>query len=392
MGGNRSGATARRGRSIVIVAALAIALGGALYWYESQAPEPSRAAGPARRPPVPVTVAVAAKQDVPVYLSGIGAVQAWFTVKVHPQVDGKLEEVLFTEGQHVKKGDVLARIDPRLFQAALDQAKAKKAQDEAMLVAADKDLTRGRMLITRNAVSEQVVDQEVAKVEQLKAAIAADAAAIETAQTQFDYTTITAPHDGRIGMRLVDPGNLVRASDPGGIAMLTMMQPAAVVFTLPSRVLPDVRAAMGRGPVEVAAFDQNNREALAIGTLLLVDNTVDQATSTIRLKASFPNENEKLWPGDFVNARLLVETRKNVVALPSSAVQRGQQGLFAWVVTDKNTAEPRPIEVGPISGNLTIVTAGVNEGERVVTDGQYKLQRGAPVSFGGAQTAAGETR
>jgi multidrug efflux system membrane fusion protein len=174
---------------------------------------------------VPVTVAVAAKQDVPVYLTGIGAVQAWFTVKVHPQVDGKLEEVLFTEGQRVKKGDVLARIDPRLFQAALDQAKAKKAQDEALLVAADKDLTRGRTLITRNAVSEQVVDQEVAKVEQLKAAIAADAAAIETAQTQFDYTTITAPHDGRIGMRLVDPGNLVRASDPGGIAMLTMMQP-----------------------------------------------------------------------------------------------------------------------------------------------------------------------
>jgi multidrug efflux system membrane fusion protein len=342
---------------------------------------------------VPVTVAVAAKQDVPVYLTGIGAVQAWFTVKVHPQVDGKLEDVLFTEGQHVKKGDVLARIDPRLFQAALDQAKAKKAQDEAMLVAADKDLTRGRMLITRNAVSEQVVDQEVAKVEQLKAAIAADAAAIETAQAQLDYTTITAPHDGRIGMRLVDPGNLVRASDPGGIAMLTMMQPTAVVFTLPSRVLPDVRAAMGRGPVEVTAFDQNNREALAIGTLLLVDNTVDQATSTIRLKASFPNEDDKLWPGDFVNARLLVETRKNVIALPSSAVQRGQQGLFAWIVTDKNTAEPHPIEVGPISGNLTIVTAGVNEGERVVTDGQYKLQRGALVSVGGGQTAAaGETR
>jgi multidrug efflux system membrane fusion protein len=162
---------------------------------------------------------------------------------------------------------------------------------------------------------------------------------------------------------------------------------------LPSRVLPDVRAAMGRGPVEVTAFDQSNREAMATGTLLLVDNTVDQATSTIRLKASFPIDDEKLWPGDFVNARLLVETRKDVIALPSSAVQRGQQGLFAWIATDKNTAEPRPIEVGPMSGNLTIVTAGVNEGERVVTDGQYKLQRGAPVSFGGAQTAvAGEAR
>ena len=233
----------------------------------------------------------------------------------------------------------------------------------------------------------------MAKVDQLKAAIAADAAAIETAQTQFDYTTITAPHDGRIGMRLVDPGNLVRASDPGGIAMLTMMQPTAVVFTLPSRVLPDVRAAMGRGPVEVTAFDQNNREALATGTLLLVDNTVDQATSTIRLKASFPNEDEKLWPGDFVNARLLVEIRKDVIALPSSAVQRGPQGLFTWIVMDKNTAEPRAIEVGPNSGNLTIVTAGVSDGERVVTDGQYKLQRGATVSIAtGQSAAAGEAR
>jgi membrane fusion protein, multidrug efflux system len=393
MGGDRSGGMRRRGRNFIILAALGIvALGGAAYWYSSQAPEPARAARPPGRPPVPVTVAVTARQDVPVYLTGIGAVQAWFTVKVHPQVDGKLQEVLYTEGEHVKKGDVLARIDPRLFQAALDQAKAKKAQDEALLVTAEKDLARDRMLITRNAVSEQTLDQQVAKVDQLKASIAADEAAIETAQTQLDYATITAPNDGRIGMRLVDPGNFVRAADPGGIAMLTLMQPTAVVFTLQSRVLADVRAAMARGPVEVTAFDQNNRGALAIGTLLMIDNTVDQATSTIRLKATFPNEDEKLWPGDFVNARLLVETRKDVIALPSSAVQRGPQGLFAWIVTDQNTAEPRPIEVGPNSGNLTIITAGVSDGKRVVIDGQYKLQRGATVRIAGPQSAAaGET-
>jgi multidrug efflux system membrane fusion protein len=394
MEANRSGATRRRARGFVITAALVIgALGGGLYWYQSQAPEPASAGRPAGRPAVPVTVAVAARQDVPVYLTGIGAVQAWFTVKVHSQVDGKLEDVLFTEGQHVKKGDVLATIDPRLFQAALDQAKAKKAQDEALLVAAEKDLTRDKMLITRSAVSEQTLDQQVAKVDQLKASITADEAAIETAQTQLDYTKITAPTDGRIGIRLVDPGNLVHASDAGAIAMLALMQPTAVVFTLPSRVLPEIRAAMARGPVEVSAFDQNNRETLAIGTLLLVDNSVDQATSTLRLKASFPNEDEKLWPGDFVNARLLVETRKDVIAVPSSAVQRGPQGLFTWIVTGKNTAEPRPIEAGPTSGNLTIITSGVSGGERVVTDGQYKLQRGVPVSFGGGQTAAAaETR
>ena len=394
MGGKRSGATGRRGRGYVIAAALVIvALGGGLYWRQSQAPEPARAARPPGGPAVPATVSVAARQDLPVYLTGIGAVQAWFTVKVHSQVDGKLEDVLFSEGQHVKKGDVLATIDSRLFQAALDQAKAKKKQDEALLVAAEKDLTRDQMLITRSAVSEQMLDQQVAKVDQLRASITADEAAIETAQTEFDYTKITAPTDGRIGIRLVDPGNLVHASDPGGIAMLALMQPTAVVFTLPSRVLPDVRAAMARGPVEVTAFDQNNRDMLATGTLLLVDNSVDQATSTIRLKASFPNEDEKLWPGDFVNARLLVDTQRDVIAVPSSAVQRGPQGLFTWIVTNKNTAEPRPIEVGPVSGNLTIITAGVSEGERVVTDGQYKLKRGVTVSIGGAQTAAvGETR
>jgi multidrug efflux system membrane fusion protein len=394
MGGKHNGATGRRRRGYVISAALVVVvLGGGLYWRQSRAPELARAPRPPGGLAVPVTVAVAARQDVPVYLTGIGAVQAWFTVKVHSQVDGKLEEVLFTEGQHVNKGDVLATIDPRLFQAALDQAKAKKAQDEALLVAAEKDLTRDQMLVTRSAVSEQTLDQQVAKVDQLKASIIADEAAIETAQTQFDYTRITAPTDGRIGIRLVDPGNLVHASDVGGIAMLALMQPTAVVFTLPSRVLPEIRAAMARGPVEVTAFDQNNRDRLATGTLLLVDNAVDQATSTIRLKASFPNEDEKLWPGDFVNARLLVETRKDVIAVPTSAVQRGPQGLFTWIVTGKNTAEPRPIEVGPNSGNLTIIATGVSEGDRVVTDGQYKLKRGVAVTFGGAQTAAaGGTR
>ena len=379
---NRSGTVRYRRRNILIAAGFAIIAGGAAaYWYWPPTASPGPGARPATRPPVPVSIAIATRQNIPVHLTGLGTVQASSTVRIYSQVDGKLQEVLFTEGQHVKKGDVLAKIDPRLFQAALDQAKAKKAQDQAQLIGAEKDLVRAKTLAQRDFGSQQAVDQNQAKVDQFKASIAADEAAIATAQTQLDYTTITAPSDGRIGIRLVDAGNLVRASDPSGIANLVLLQPSAVIFTLPSRALDDVRVAMARGPVEVVALDQKNRGTLATGKLLLVDNVIDPATSTIRLKAMFPNDDERLWPGDFVNARVLVETKSEVLAMPSSAVQRGPQGLFAWVVTVTNTAEPRPIEVGPTTGDLTIVLAGVREGERVVTDGQYKLQRNAAVSI-----------
>jgi membrane fusion protein, multidrug efflux system len=376
----RNGAIRPRHKAALIAAGLLV-LAGAGYWYWPQATETARAARPATRPSVPVSIAVAARQDLPIYLTGIGTVQASFTVRITAQVDGKLQEVMFTEGQRVKKGDVLAKLDPRLFQAALDQAKAKRAQNAALLVAAEKDLARSRTLALRDYTSQQNVDLQQAKVDQLKAAIAADEAAIETAQTQLEYTTVTAPSDGRIGIRLVDPGNLVRANDTNAIATLMLTQPAAVLFTLPSRVLGDVREAMARGPIEVLAFDQNNRRSLATGRLLLIDNAVDQATSTIRLKAMFANEDERLWPGDFVNARLLLETQSNVLVVPSAAIQRGPRGLFAWTVTANNTAEPRNIEIGASTGDVTVVTTGLNEGDRVVTDGQYKLARNAPVIF-----------
>jgi multidrug efflux system membrane fusion protein len=300
----------------LIVAGVAIlAAGGALYWYWAQGAAPSRAR-PAARPAVPVTVAIAALRDLPVYLTGLGTVQASLTVRIHPQVDGIMQQVLFTEGQQVKMGDILARIDPRLFQAALDQAKAKKSQDVAMLGAAEKDLARSRTLVARNITTQQIVDQQEAKVDQLKASIEDDEAAIETAHTQLDFTAIKAPSNGQRGAP-VDP----RQPCPriGRDLNLVLMQPSAVVFTLPSQVLGDVREAMARGPVEVVAFDQNNRRVLATGTLLLVDNAIDQATSTIRLKAMFPNDDERLWPGDFVNARLLLETQSKVLAVPSSA-------------------------------------------------------------------------
>ena len=372
---------ASRSRVALVATCLAIlAAGGAGYWYWTQGPNPAHAARPAARAAAPVNVATAARQDIPLYLTGLGTVQASFTIAIHSQVDGKLQEVLFTEGQQVKKGDVLARIDPRLFQAALDQAKAKKAQDQAQLISAQKDLARSKTLVVQNITSQQIVDQQQGKVDQLKASVDADEATIQTAQTQLDYATIAAPSDGRIGVRLVDPGNIVHASDQGALATLVLTRPSAVLFTLPARFLDDVRDAMARGPVEVTAFDQDNRRSLATGKLLLIDNQIDQATSTIRLKAMFPNEDDRLWPGEFVNARVLLETKTGVVAIPSPAVQRGPQGLFAWVVSPSNTAVPRPIEVGPTAGDLTIVTSGLNVGDRVVTDGQYKLQRDAPVA------------
>jgi multidrug efflux system membrane fusion protein len=368
----------RIGRIGSIAAAIAILVGGGvLYFYFARTPAPAPAAR--GRPGVPVSVAVANRQDVPIYLTGIGTVQAYFTVDIHAKVDGELQEVLFAEGQHVRKGDVLAKIDPRLYRAALDQAQAKRAQDAATLIAAEKDLARARTLALKSFDTQQNVDQLQGKADQLKAAILADEAMIETAQAQFDYTTIVAPTDGRIGIRLFDPGNMVRASDSKSLATLVLTQPSAVLFTLPATALGEVREAMKRGAVEVTAYDQNNRSALATGKLLFIDNIIDQAAAAIRLKAVFPNEDEALWPGDFVNARMLVETRRNALAVPSAAVQSGPQGLFTWVVAANNTVEPRPIEVGPATDNLTIIATGLAEGERVVTAGQYKLQANAPV-------------
>jgi membrane fusion protein, multidrug efflux system len=360
----------QRGWELVLAA-------GAYVLPGSEPAKAARATGPA---PVPVTTATVTKRDFPIYLTGLGAVQASFTVGIRPQVDGKLEAVLFTEGQYVKKGDVLAKIDPRLFVAALDQAKAKKMQDEAQLTSAQKDLFRSRTLVDKSFQTQQVVDQQQARVDQLAASIDADAAAIESAQTQLDYTSIVAPSDGRMGVRNIDPGNIVHASDSAAIATLTLTRPAAVLFTLSARSLNDVREAQARGPVEVTAYSQDNARVLSKGTLLLIDNIVDQASATMRLKAMFANEDDRLWPGDFVNARVLVEVKRDVLAIPSPAIQRGPDGIFTWVVKKEGTVEPRPVKVGPATGDQTIITSGLSEGERVVVNGQYKLRPGSRVT------------
>jgi membrane fusion protein, multidrug efflux system len=385
----RSDAAGKSRRGAKIAGSIAILLLVCLgYWYWTARSDASRTVHNTSRPAVPVTVATAARGDVPVYLTGLGAVQALFTVAIHAQVDGKLESVFFKEGQRVSKGDVLAKIDPRLYQAALDQAKARKAMDEATLIAALKDLERFKALVLKNAETQQNLDLQQAKVDQTKASIDADVAAIETAQTNLDYTNIVAPTDGRMGIRLVDPGNVVHASDQGAIAILTQTEPAAIVFTLPAQTLDDVRAAMARGPVEVAAYDRDNVVLLSRGTLSTIDNLIDQATATYRLKATFANADEKLWPGQFVNARLLLQTRTNVVVIPPLAVQRGPKGLFTWVVRPNNTVEPRPIKTGPTTADRTIVISGINDGERVVTDGQYKLETGAAVTITAPRVAS----
>lgn len=369
------------GRKAIVLAVLLVLAAGLAGYFTWRGVKPAEAARGGPPPGVPVSVTNAARKDVPIHLTGLGTVQATFTVGIHSQVDGKLQEVFFKEGQHVAKDEVLAKIDPRLFQAALDQAKAKRAQDASTLIALQKDLERFRTLGSKGFETQQNLDQQQAKVDTTKATIAADDALIETAQTQLDYTDIKAPSDGRMGMRLVDPGNIVRASDAGVIATLVQAQPALGTFTLPAQTLDQVREAMKRGPVEAVAYDRDNRNVLGVGTLQTIDNVIDQATASYKLKASFPNTDEKLWPGEFVNVRILVETRAQAVVVPNTAIQRGPKGMFVWALTDKNTAVPKPVHSGPSVGDVTIVDAGINAGERVVTGGQYKLKPNAPVSI-----------
>lgn len=363
---------------MIVLAALAIAAGG-FYWVRHG----DDSAGKAARAPtrIPVSVATVGRKDVPIMVSGLGSVQALNTVPIHSQVDGRIIEIAFTEGEHMKQGDLLAKIDPRPFQAVLDQALAKKGQDEANLISVEKDLVRAKTLVAKSFETQQVVDQQQAKTDGLKAAIAADRAAIEAAQTQLDYTTITAPIDGRVGIRQVDLGRIIHASDQMPLVMLTQTQPSTVIFTLPETMLDPLRAAMARGPVPVTAYDQENTTALATGRVLLIDDIIDQATATIKVKALFPNDDERLWPGEFVNARVLMQTQHDVIAVPSSAVQRGPEGLFTWVLGADDKVSMRPIKVGPPTDDVTIITAGLQDGERVITEGQYKLQPNVTVNI-----------
>jgi multidrug efflux system membrane fusion protein len=299
---------------------------------------------------------------------------------MHVRVDGELQEIAFTEGQFVRTGDVLAKIDPRPFQATLDQAKAKKAQDQAQLIAAQKDLQRARALIDKNFQTQQVVDQTQAKVDQFVAAIDADKAAIEAAETQLGYTTIVSPLGGRMGMRLIDKGNIVHAGDPGGLVVITQVQPIAVIFSVPQDYLQSITGAMKEGVLKVSAYSRDNFTRLGEGTLLLIDNQIDASTGTLRLKASFPNQDDALWPGQFVNARLELAMRNDAVAVPAQVIQRGPNALYAYVVKPDQTVERRAVKVGPVRDGVAVIEKGLGSGERVVVDGQFKLRAGAKVA------------
>jgi len=359
---------------------------------DSSSPRTSgrRGAGPGG--PVPVVAGKVEQKDMPIYLDGLGTVQAFNTVTVHTRVDGQLQQVQFSEGQDVKAGDLLAIVDPRPFQAALDQAIAKKSQDEAQLANANVVLARNTDLLKKKVIAQQDFDASKYSADSLKAGVQADQAAIENARTQLDYTQIKSPIDGRTGVRLVDLGNIVHATDQTGIVVITQMHPISVVFTLPEQNLSQILNEGGaNGGLKVLALDRGNTNTLDEGSLAVVDNEIDQTTGTVKLKATFPNKDLKLWPGKFVNARLVLSTQKNATVIPSSVVQRGPQGVYAYVIKPDKTVEMRPIKVGQTEGNLTLVDEGLSPGEEVVVDGQYKLQPGAHVEMTSPQPSK-ETR
>jgi multidrug efflux system membrane fusion protein len=332
-------------------------------------------------PRVPVTATDATQRDVPIYYDALGTVSASNTVAIRAQVTGQIVSVDFRQGQEVRQGDVLAKIDPAPFKAALDQAVAKKASDQAQLVDNEKDLARFKTLVVKNAETQQNVDLQQAKVDQSKAGIEADEASIEASQTQLNFATIVAPIDGVVGFRQVDVGNIIHTNDVGPLTVLTQVKPCYVIFTLPQSNLGPVREAMLHGSVAVLAFDQNDKEQLAEGHLLLIDNQIDQATSTIRLKAEFANEDERLWPGEFVRTRILITTKKDAVTIPAVAVQRGPEGFYVWAIKPDNTVEQRPIDAQIINEDLAIASKGLNAGERVVVNGQSRLDVGAHVDI-----------
>jgi len=344
--------------------------------------------------PVPVLVAPAEQKDVPIYLEGLGTVQAFNTVTVKAMVDGPLNSVNFTEGQDVKKGDLLAQIDPRTYQAALDQAKGKKAQDEAQLANARVDLARYAKLVANNYSSAQQADTQKALVAQLEAQVTQDQAQIDTAGTQLGYTRITSPIDGRTGMRLVDAGNIVHAADTTGMVVLTQLQPISVVFTLPQQSLATVANAMRNGAPKVLAYAQGAAGSpagvLDTGTLAVLDNQVDPTTGTIKLKATFPNAANRLWPGAFVGVRLQVDVAKDAVVVPSAAVQRGPRSSYVYVIGDDNAATRHSVTVSHEDAQGSILSEGVKPGDKVVIDGASRLSDNSKVTIvqpGAAGTA-----
>lgn len=374
-------------RKMVVVAASVVAAAGIAVvavpqirgslWPEVKAAD----APPPPAPGIPVTVGKVEAKDMPVLLSGIGTVQAYNTVTIKSRVDGQIVKVNFQEGQEVSAGDPLIQIDPRSFQAALEIAQAQKAKDEAQLENAQADLARYAQLVGPGYQTKQSYDQQKALVIQLQAALKGDQAQIDAAQVNLAYTDISAPISGRLGVRLVDAGNIVHAADTGGLVTITQTKPIYVTFTMAQEHLHKIHEKQALGPLTVEAYGNDNATLLSQGKLTVIDNAIDQATGTIRLKATFDNTDERLWPGEFVNVRLTLNTRKGIATVPAQTVQEGADGKYVYVVKPDDTVERRKIEVADVQDGIAVISSGLAPGETVVVDGQFRLMDGARIKI-----------
>jgi membrane fusion protein, multidrug efflux system len=369
---------------IIIVSAVAIAClaaGAGLLGLRRGAMLLSSAATTPTVASVPVVAGSASSRDVPIYLRGIGTVIAYNTVVVRSQIQGQITQIAFNEGQAVRAGDLLAQIDPRPYQAQLDQMIATRDRDQAQLTNALANLDRYSQLLAKGWATPQLAETQKAQVGQLQNAIKADEALIHAATIQLDYTRLTSPIDGVTGVRLVDIGNIIHPTDPNGLVVVTQLQPISVIFTLPEANLPEIQQQMAKGSMKVLAFSQDDRIQLDEGKLGLVDNQILQTTGTIRLKAEFPNQAHRLWPGELINVRLLLETRQNGLTVPASVVQQGPHGAYAYVINPNAAVELRPIEVTQISDGQALIASGLRANEQVVVSGQYRLQPGSRVTI-----------
>ena len=385
----------RSQRTLLVAAGTLVALAIASFWglnHGARAADTKPAERPA--PAVVATTAAVKQQDVPIYRAGIGSVTAAQTVTVKARIDGQLDTVGFTEGQDVKAGQLLARIDPRTLQAQLAQVQAQQAKDEAQLANARIDLQRYTKLIAEDASTQQQLDTQKALVAQLEAAVKTDAAQVAYARVQLGFTTITAPIGGRVGARLVDPGNIVHATDANGLVVINQVDPISVVFTLPEEAFQDINRALrasekSREPLVVQAYPRNGTELLGTGKLVLLNNQIDTASGTVQLKGSFANPTHTLWPGQYVNVRLVLGQRANALTIPAAAVQRSQDGTYVYAVgADGKTVQTQAIQVAQIQDGIAIVDQGLRAGQRVVVDGQYKLKPGAAIAEAARKGAA----
>ena len=377
--------TFSRGLTLPVTAAVFLVLSGCSGSADSKQ-QKAQAAAPRA---VSVATAPVQRQDVPIYLTGLGAVTAFNTANIKSRVDGQIMRVNFQEGQNVKEGESLIEIDPRPYQAQLDQMQAQIFRDQAQLRDARLNLERYTALIPSGSIAQQQVDTQKALVDQLDGTVRTDQAQIETARLNIVYCHITAPFAGRVGLRQVDPGNIIHAADTSPMLILTQLQPIAVIFTLPEDVLPNVAKHMKSGTLEVDAFSRDDQTKLATGKLLTIDNQIDPTTGTAKLKAVFSNTDNQLWPNQFVNANLLLETRKNSTVVPTAAILRGPQGTFVYAVNPDKTVQDKVVNIALTQGDTTVITSGVAPGDTVVTDGQDKLQRGSRIEPRNASQGGG---